>query len=111
MTPFQFGVKTANKIRLPHDYTALRNVLISAAVGGGLGGARGLLVPGYDETFDEKGQVLSKKRIKPWLGALQGAGIGAVTGAASNYAAQTAAQYNPEIDKLLHPTVSRIFGT
>ena len=110
MTPFQFGVKTANKIRLPHNYEALRNVLISAAVGGALGGGRGLLVPGYDEKFDDAGNVMAKKRIKPWIGALQGAGIGAVTGAASNYAAQTAAQYNPEIDKLLKPTISSVLG-
>lgn len=114
MTPFQFGAlyaqhsKTAFSLaniaqtaRVPVNYEAARKALISAAVGAGIGGARGFLWPGYDEKFDETGRVVSKKKINPLVGALQGAGIGATTGALSNYAAQTAAQYNPEIDKML----------
>lgn len=87
--------------RIPADYKALRQALISAGVGGTIGGVKGYLYPGYDEKLDEEGRVISKKKIKPWVGALQGAGIGAGTGALANYAGQVVARYNPEIDRIL----------
>ena len=87
--------------RLPNDYKALRQLLIASAVGGGLGFGRGLLWPGYHEKMDAHGNVTAKKKRNPWLGALQGAALGAGTSALSSYASQTLAQYNPEIDKLL----------
>lgn len=113
----QFGEKVANSFwdgykeqfeklygidpRLPHDYAALRQLLIASAVGGGLGFGRGLLWPGYHEKMDAHGNVVAKKKRNPWLGALQGAALGAGTSALSSYASQTLAQYNPEIDSLL----------
>lgn len=87
--------------RLPADTKALRQALISAGVGGSIGGVKGYLFPGYDEKLDEEGRVISKKKIKPWVGALQQAGIGAGTGALANYAGQAVARYNPEIDSIL----------
>lgn len=117
MTPRAFGEKIANTYwdgyktqfenlygvepRLPHDYTALRQLLIASAVGGGLGFGRGLLWPGYHEKMDAHGNVIAKKKRNPWMGALQGAALGAGTSALSNYASQTLAQYNPEIDSFL----------
>lgn len=117
MTPKQFGEKVAQSFwdgyktqfeslygvdpRLPHDYKALRQLLIASAVGGGLGFGRGLLWPGYHEKLDDHGNVIAKKKRNPWLGAVQGAALGAGTSALSSYASQTLAQYNPEIDKLL----------
>lgn len=90
--------------RIPADKAALRQLLISAGVGGALGGVKGYFFPGYDEKLDEEGRVISKKKITPWRGALQQAGIGAGTGAAANYAGQLVARYNPEIDKFLFGT-------
>lgn len=87
--------------RLPGDYKALRQALIAAGVGGTIGGVKGYLFPGYDETLDDEGRVISKKKIKPWVGALQQGSIGAGTGALANYAGQAVARYNPEIDKFL----------
>ena len=87
--------------RLPADSKALRQALIAAGVGGTIGGVKGYLFPGYDETLDSEGRVLSKKKIKPWVGALQGAGIGAGTGTLANYASQVISRYNPEIDAFL----------
>lgn len=87
--------------RLPADYKALRQALISAGVGGTVGGIKGYMFPGYDEKLDDEGRVISKKKIKPWRGALQGAGIGAGTGALANYAGQVVSRYNPEIDQFL----------
>lgn len=87
--------------RLPADYKSLRQALIAAGVGGTIGGVKGYLFPGYDETLDDEGRVISKKKIKPWLGALQQGSIGAGTGALANYAGQAVARYNPEIDKFL----------
>lgn len=117
MTPKQFGEKIAESFwdgykrqfegmygidpRLPHDQKALRQLLIAGTVGGALGLGRGLLYPGYHEKLDAHGNVVAKKKRNPWLGALQGAAIGAGTSALSNYASQTFSQYNPEIDKLL----------
>ena len=117
MTPRQFGEKVAESFwdgykaqfeklygidpRLPHDYTALRQLLTASAVGGGLGLGRGLLWPGYTEKRDPQGNIVAKKKRSPWLGALEGAAVGAGTSALSNYAGQTLSQYNPEIDKLL----------
>lgn len=92
---------TQGAARLPADYKALRQALISAGVGGTIGGVKGYLYPGYDETLDEEGRVISKKKIKPWRGALQQGAIGAGTGALANYAGQAVARYNPEIDKFL----------
>lgn len=87
--------------RLPADTKALRQALIAASVGGTLGGVKGYMFPGYDEKLDEEGRVISKKKIKPWVGALQGAGVGAGTGALANYAGQVVSRYNPEIDTFL----------
>lgn len=87
--------------RLPADKNALRQALIAASVGGTLGGVKGYVYPGYDEKLDDEGRVISKKKIDPWRGALQGAGIGAGTGAIANYASQVLSRYNPEIDKIL----------
>lgn len=87
--------------RLPADQNALRQALIAAGVGGTLGGVKGYLFPGYDEKLDDEGRVISKKKIKPWVGALQQAGIGAGTGALANYAGQVVSRYNPEIDRFL----------
>lgn len=87
--------------RIPMDTKALRQALISAGVGGTIGGVKGYLYPGYDEKLDDEGRVISKKKVKPWLGALQGAGIGAGTGALANYAGQVVSRYNPEIDRFL----------
>jgi hypothetical protein len=117
MTPYAFGEKVAQSFwgnyktqfenlygvepRLPHDYSALRQLLIASTVGGGLGFGRGLLWPGYHEKMDAHGNIVAKKKRNPWLGALQGAALGAGTSALSNYASQTLAQYNPEIDKFL----------
>lgn len=117
MTPKQFGEKVAQSFwdgyktqfenlygidpRLPHDYKALRQLLIASAVGGGLGLGRGLIWPGYHEKLDAHGNVVAKKKRSPWLGAVQGAALGAGTSALSNYASQTLSQYNPEIDKFL----------
>lgn len=117
MTPHAFGQKVANDIlgdygeqfkhmygvdaRLPHDYTALRQMLIAAGIGGGLGLARGAFWPGYHEKLDAQGNVIAKKRRSPWLGALEGAALGAGTSAISNYAGQTFANYTPEIDAAL----------
>jgi hypothetical protein len=116
-TPREFGEKIAQSFwdgykaefekmygvdpRLPHDYKALRQMLISAAVGGGIGLGRGLLWPGYHEKTDAHGNIVAKKRRNPWLGAAEGALLGAGTSALSNYASQTLSQYNPEIDKFL----------
>lgn len=91
----------AGAARLPADAQALRQAMIAASIGGTIGGVKGYLYPGYQETLDDEGRVLSKKKIQPWLGALQNAGIGAGTGALANYASQTAARYNPEIDAFL----------
>lgn len=88
-------------LRVPADVSALRQAAIAATAGGTIGGIKGYLWPGYDETLDEEGRVISKKKIKPSKGALQGAAIGAGTGLASNYAAQMLARYNPEIDGAL----------
>jgi len=117
LTPRAFGEKLAsvrdiqevfrglfdNKgaVRLPADKAVRRQALIAAAVGGGLGGAKGYLFPGYDEKLDDEGRVISKKRISPIRGALQQAGIGAGTGALANYAGQVVGRYNPEIDRFL----------
>ena len=118
MTPREFGEKVASPSwwdgykqhfekmygidpRLPHDYKAMRQMLIAATVGGGLGFGRGLIWPGYHEKMDEHGNIVTKKRRNPWLGAAEGALIGAGTSALSNYASQTLSQYNPEIDKIL----------
>lgn len=92
-----------NKVlaRLPADTAALRQALISSAVGGTIGGVKGYLYPGYQETLDDEGRVLFKKKIKPWLGALQQGSVGAGTGALANYAGQAVARYNPEIDKFV----------
>ena len=87
--------------RLPADYKALRQALIAAGVGGTIGGVKGYMFPGYNETLDEEGRVISKKKIKPWIGALQQGSIGAGTGALANYAGQVVSRYNPEIDKFL----------
>ena len=94
-------IDTTGAARFPADQTALRQALISAGVGGTLGGLKGYFYPGYEEKLDDEGRVLSKKKIKPWVGALQQAGIGAGTGALANYAGQVVARYNPEIDKFL----------
>lgn len=117
MTPYEFGEKVAESFwdgykrhfeglygidpRLPHDYKALRQLLIAGTVGGALGFGRGLLWPGYHEKLDAHGNIVAKKKRNPWLGAVQGAALGAGTSALSNYASQTLAQYNPEIDKFL----------
>ncbi|NDC55390.1 MAG: hypothetical protein EBZ69_00935 [Alphaproteobacteria bacterium] len=76
MTPHEFGCKCANwfsdyndqfqntygvDVRLPHDYHALRQMLVSAGIGGGLGLARGIFWPGYHEKLDEHGNVIAKK--------------------------------------------------
>lgn len=95
---------SAGMARLPADKNALRQALIAATVGGALGGVKGYVYPGYDEKLDEEGRVISKKKIKPWRGALQGAGIGAGTGALANYASQVLSRYNPEIDQFLFGT-------
>lgn len=87
--------------RLPADTQALRQALLSAGIGGTIGGIKGYLYPGYNETLDAEGRVISKKKIKPWVGALQNAGIGAGTAAAANYASQVLSRYNPEIDAFL----------
>lgn len=87
--------------RLPADYKTFRQALISAGVGGTIGSLKGYLYPGYDETLDDEGRVVSKKKIKPWRGALQQGAIGAGTGALANYAGQAVSRYNPEIDKFL----------
>lgn len=115
-TPREFGCKVANwftdyndqfknlyglDIRLPHDYHALRELGVSTALGGVMGLGRGLIWPGYTETKDEQGNVISKKKRSPWLSAAGGALLGAGSSAISNYAGQTLSQYNPEIDKLL----------
>lgn len=92
---------TKGVARLPADQTALRQALIAAGVGGTLGGVKGYFFPGYEEKLDDEGRVISKKKIKPLVGALQQAGIGAGTGALANYAGQAVARYNPEIDKFL----------
>lgn len=116
-TPREFGEKVAESFwdgykaqfeklygvdpRLPHDYKALRQLLVAGTIGGGLGFGRGLLWPGYHEKLDAHGNVIAKKKRNPWLGAVQGAALGAGTSALSNYASQTFSQYNPEIDKFL----------
>jgi hypothetical protein len=79
----------------------LRQLLIAGSVGGALGFGRGLLWPGYHEKLDPQGNVTVKKKRNPWLGAVQGAALGTGTSALSNYASQTMAQYNPEIDQFL----------
>jgi hypothetical protein len=91
----------AGAARLPADQNALRQALIAASVGGTIGGVKGYLFPGYDEILDDDGRVISKKKIKPWRGALQQGSIGAGTGALANYAGQVVSRYNPEIDKIL----------
>lgn len=117
MTPHEFGEKVAESFwdgykrnfedtygidpRLPHDYKALRQLLIAGTVGGALGFGRGLLWPGYHEKLDAHGNIVAKKKRNPWLGAVQGAALGAGSSALANYASQTMAQYNPEIDKFL----------
>lgn len=87
--------------RFPHDYSAMRQMGVAASIGGLLGLARGTFWPGYHEKLDESGNVIAKKRRSPWLGAAEGALIGAGTSALSNYAGQTLTQYNPEIDRFL----------
>jgi hypothetical protein len=89
-------------VRLPHDYTALRQMLISGTVGGAMGLGRGMLWPGYVEKKDEQGRIVAKRKRSPLLGAIEGAAIGAGTSALSNYAGQTLSKYNPEIDDMLH---------
>lgn len=117
MTPRAFGEKCAQSLwqsyndnfknlygldlRLPHDYHALRQLGVSAALGGVLGFGRGAFWPGYHEKLDAHGNVIAKKRRSPWLGAAEGALLGAGSSAISNYAGQMLSQYNPEIDKLL----------
>lgn len=97
-------------IRLPHDRDAARQLLISAAVGGGLGAGRGFIWPGYIEKKDKKGRIVDKKRRSQWLGALEGAAWGTGSGILSNYAAQTLSKYNPEIDKILDAAKDRVVG-
>lgn len=117
MTPRAFGEKIASNLwdgykaqfeklygidpRFPHDYKAMRQMLIAAGIGGTIGLARGSFWPGYHEKLDAHGNVIAKKRRSPWQGAAEGALIGAGTSALSNYAGQTMAQYNPEIDRFL----------
>ena len=130
MNAFQFGEKCANflsalddywksynesfkdtygvDVRLPHDRAAARQLLISAVVGGGLGAGRGFIWPGYIEKKDKKGRIVDKKPRSPWLGAAEGAAWGTGSGILSNYAAQTLAQYNPEIDKVLDAAKERV---
>lgn len=97
-------------IRLPHDRDAARQLLISAVVGGGVGAGRGFIWPGYIEKKDKKGRIVDKKRRSQWLGALEGAAWGTGSGILSNYAAQTLAQYNPEINKMLDAAKERVVG-
>ena len=117
MTPTQFGEKVAASLwdgykeqfqklygidpRIPHDYKALRQLGIASGIGGLMGLVRGTFWPGYHETLDSQGRVISKKKRSPLTGALTGAALGAGTSAISNYAGQTVAQYNPEIDAVL----------
>jgi hypothetical protein len=95
--PENYGVD----VRLPDNMNAARQMAVAAAVGGGLGLGRGLIWPGYHEKFDDNGRVITKKRRAPWLGALEGAAIGAGTSALSSYASQTLHQYDPEINNLM----------
>lgn len=126
MTPHEFGCKVANwfsdyndqfenmyglDLRLPHDYQALRQLGAATALGGVLGLGRGLIWPGYVETKDDLGRIIAKKRRNPWLGALEGAALGAGSSALSNYASQTLTQYNPEIDKLLENVKNRAMAS
>lgn len=119
MTPYTFGYKCASFLddykasfkdmygidaRIPSDYKAVRQMAVAATIGGLLGLGRGTFWPGYHEKLDKDGNIVAKKRRSPWLGALEGAALGASTSALSNYAGQVAAQYNPEIDSFLKGT-------
>lgn len=97
-------------IRLPHNMGTLRQMLIASAVGGGLGLGRGLIWPGYIEEKDKQGRIVAKRKRSPFMGALEGAAIGAGTSALSSYASQTLSQYNPEIDKLLQGAKKTLAG-
>lgn len=126
MTPRAFGEKCAQSLwdsyndnfkntygvdlRLPHDYHALRQLGVATALGGVLGFGRGVFWPGYHEKLDAHGNVIAKKRRSPWLGAAEGALLGAGSSALSNYAGQMLSQYNPEIDKLLSGVKDKAVG-
>lgn len=123
MTPFDAGYKYASMLddyktsfknmygidaRIPSDYKAIRQMAVAATIGGLLGLGRGTFWPGYHEKLDKDGNIVAKKRRSPWLGAMEGAAIGASTSALSNYAGQVAAQYNPEIDAFLKGTAKSL---
>ena len=98
---YQFEKMFGIDPRFPTDYKTMRQLGIATGIGGVMGLARGTFWPGYHEKLDEHGNVIAKKRRSPWLGALEGAAIGAGTSALANYAGQTVSQYNPEIDKIM----------
>lgn len=117
-SPYAFGEKIARSFvddykeqfkdtygidpRLPTSSNALRQTLIAAAVGAGMYGARGLLWPGHREkVLDKDKNIVQKKPNNPFVGMLTGAALGGASSALANYAGQTLAQYNPEIDKLM----------
>lgn len=85
-----FGEKLASNPAhyLPDPATAARQMTVAGLLGALVGGTRGYLDPGYDEKFDEAGNIISRKRRDPLRAALRNAGIGLGVGAASNYAAQ-----------------------
>lgn len=98
---WRFGEKLALDLRLPHDYTSARQLGIASLIGAGIGAGRGFLEPGYDETYDDTGRVVAKKKRNAVMAALKSGLIGGAAGALGNYAAQTANNYTPEIDKLI----------
>lgn len=89
-SPHAFGVKVALELSkyLPDSTTAARQMAVAGLLSAAMGGARSYFDPGYDETFDETGKIISRKRRNPTRSALHSAGLGLGIGALGNYAAQ-----------------------
>jgi hypothetical protein len=89
-SPREFGEKLAVSLSkyLPDRGTALRQMAVTGLLSSAFSGGRSYLDPGYDETFDEEGRIISRKRRNPMTSALRSAGIGLGMGALSSLASQ-----------------------
>lgn len=90
VSPLEFGEKLAFDINqyLPDQETATRQMAVAGLVSAALGGGRSYFDPGYDEKFDDAGNIIYRKRRNPVRSALHSAGLGLGIGALGNLAAQ-----------------------